>query len=448
MKNIGIGIVIGISIFAGLASFLGYWEYQQGSGLEQEKSEHWTKIWYLEQENSTLHSEVEGWKTAHKEKELLIEGLIEEKNILYSDNSKLQNELDNVKNDYRIMQTQHDTVATALGAAQTEQQQSQLEGEQLAKEQKQKELEQKQKELEQKQKELEQWGKEVQQQTQLGGPEKATIIEMAKTNPRIKGIINGELRFYIEPLPSYASSDVKNAVEEVADVFETFTISNAEVNRVYNENSADIYISWIKNYGSHTLGQAIFNSHIKVGLGTDNCFGDWRPFDSTSVMKVLWHEIGHSIGYGHSDDSNNIMYYQTSHRFAIDQEFSDIISDGWWITIPFCGSGSYYYTLSTDNENDGFDIYVLPSETDPQTFLSESGLKYVDCGRKHMQIFSHTCNVETGSKILIYNYKSNPIKISGQIIDRDIPQWPDTSFDEKFFIYDSDWLNEIWYLFH
>ena len=65
-----------------------------------------------------------------------------------------------------------------------------------------------------------------------------------------------------------------------------------------------------------------------------------------------------------------------------------------------------------------------------------------------MQRFSHTCNVETGSKIFIYNYESNPIKISGKIIDRDIPQWPDTRFDEKFFIYDSDWLNEIWYLFH
>jgi len=130
MKNIGIGIVIGISIFAGLASFLGYWEYQQGSGLEQqrsvleqEKSELWTKIWYLEQEKSTLHGEVEGWKTAHKEKDLLIEGLIEEKNILYSDNSELQKELDNVKNDYILMQTQHDTVATALGAAETQQKQ-------------------------------------------------------------------------------------------------------------------------------------------------------------------------------------------------------------------------------------------------------------------------------------------------------------------------------------
>ena len=281
-----------------------------------------------------------------------------------------------------------------------EQQQTRLEAEQLAKEQKQKELEQKQKELEaeqlakeQKQKELEaeqlakeQKEKELeQQQLQLEAQEKAKIIEMAKTNPIIKAIINGELRFYIEPLPAYASSDVKNEVEKLADLFETWTLYHAAVNRVYNENNADIYISWIKDYGSHTLGQSIFSSHIKVGLGTDNCHRDWRHFDSSSIAKILWHEIGHSIGYGHSDDPNNIMYYQTSTRFAIDEEFSDILSDGWWQTIPFCGSGSYYYEFSTDKENDGFDIYVLLPETDPKTFLSKGGIIYDSCGAKHMQ---------------------------------------------------------------
>ncbi len=311
-----------------------------------------------------------------------------------------------------------------------EQKQSQLEAEQLAKEQKQRELEQKQR---------------LQSEDQL----KTKIIEMAKTNPRIKGIINGELRFYIEPLPSYVASDVKNYIEKMADAVETSFIPNIEMYRVYDENNADIHISWIKNYGSHTLGEAISNSYIKVGLGADNCFGDWRPFDSPSILKIFLHEYGHSIGYGHSDDPNNIMYHQMSSRFAIDVEILDIISDGWLKTIPFCGSGSYYYTFSTDNEHDGFDIYVLPSETDPKTFLrSKSGLEYVDCGEKHVQKFSHTCNVSTGSKIVIYNYESYPIKINGQIVDRDFPKDLDAGFDKNTFYYDIELLKEIKLLFH
>ena len=62
-----IGAIIGIGIFAGLAGVFGYWEYQQVSGLEQEKSTLWSKI-------GELNSSVEGWKAAHHEKELLIEG--------------------------------------------------------------------------------------------------------------------------------------------------------------------------------------------------------------------------------------------------------------------------------------------------------------------------------------------------------------------------------------
>ena len=77
-------------------------------------------------------------------------------------------------------------------------------------------------------------------------------------------------------------------MEKTADTVETSFIPNIEMYRVYDENNADIHISWIKNYSSHTLGEAISNSHIKVGLGADNCFGDWRPFDSPNILKIFF----------------------------------------------------------------------------------------------------------------------------------------------------------------
>ena len=288
--------------------------------------------------------------------------------------------------------------------------------------------------LEEKQKEVEEEKQQQKQQLRPEAQEKAEIIEMSKTNPRIKGIINGELRFYIEPLPSYAASEVKESMRMIVNVLEhsTTTIPNVEMYRVYDENSADIHISWIKNYRSHTLSGAITNSYIKIGLGADNCLGDWRPFDALTIYLNLLHEFGHSLGYGHSDDPDNIMYHQIYSRFETDVVISDIFPSGSMKIIPFCGSGYYFYTFSTDNVQDDFDIYVLPSETDPQTFLgSESGSEYVDCGEKDTMNFTHSCNVSADSKIVIHNYESYPIKINGQIVDKDVPKKPDMDYDEE-----------------
>ncbi len=117
--------IIGISIFAGLAAFFGYWQYQQAAGLVQEKSQLWTKI-------GELNSSVEGWKSAHHEKELLIQGLIEEKNALYSDNSNLQNKLSTAENNERAWHDQYNDLSAQLGVTQA--QKSQLEYEKQQKE--------------------------------------------------------------------------------------------------------------------------------------------------------------------------------------------------------------------------------------------------------------------------------------------------------------------------
>lgn len=123
------------------------------------------------------------------------------------------------------------------------------------------------------------------------------VEELARTNPLVNGLIDGQLKFYIEPIPSYAGSNVEETVELVADILVTSGgfYPNMEFKRVYNANNADVQISWIKNYESHTVGEPIFKSVVEVGLGKDSCYRDWRPFDSLTIMKVLWHELGHSI---------------------------------------------------------------------------------------------------------------------------------------------------------
>ena len=109
--------------------------------------------------------------------------------------------------------------------------------------------------------------------------EKSRILVLAKTNPMIQATVAGELKFYIEPLPNFAASDVSSAVADITNSLSSLKPYTATIRRVYQINDADLTISWIKDYGSHTIGQSIFKSHIKVGLGTSNCGGEWSAFD-------------------------------------------------------------------------------------------------------------------------------------------------------------------------
>ena len=261
--------------------------------------------------------------------------------------------------------------------------------------------------------------------------EKARVLEMAKTQPLVKAVVTGELKFYIEPPPSYAGEGVSKAVEDVADSFLAWSRYGATVRRVYSTNNADLTVGWVRDYGTHVLGQAIFASHIKVGLGTNNCIGEWMAFDPNTIKKILWHELGHSMGYGHSPDLNNVMYEYTDTRFVSDHELSTIIAGGWWYSLPLCDSGKYHYSFETEQSDQGFNLFVLPPETDPHSFAEDGGKVYTDCGKERMHRFSGTCNVANGAKIYLKNTSDwSAIRLEGTVIHLDAVDWPEMTWDE------------------
>ena len=279
--------------------------------------------------------------------------------------------------------------------------------------------------------------------------EKARVLELAQTNPVIKAIVSGELRFYIDPLPSYAGTGVANAVDDVASSFSSWSPYGANIRRVYSTDSADLTVSWIRDYGSHTLGESIYRAHIKVGLGQNNCVGEWRAFDSNTVKKVLWHELGHSMGYGHSSAPNNVMYFQTATKFEVDSEISEVIAGGWYYTFPICGSGTFSYSFQTGNPNTGFDLFVLPPGEDPNGISGGRGNSYLGCGKEGMHSYSGSCSVAEGSLIYIGNTSySSAIRLSGSITSRNIPPWPNMTWDQEAYQYDEDELERYWDLFH
>ena len=278
----------------------------------------------------------------------------------------------------------------------------------------------------------------------------ATTIEvMAQTNPMIRGIIDGKIDFYVEAIPYYAADGVKEEVKSLTDWMD----STPTWNQVYNKASADLYIGWIKDYGHKALAITYSKNTIEVGLGTQTCTGDWAPFNDNTVYHVLWHEVGQSMGYGHSDDPNNVMYYGFPKQFYPDYEKNIFLADGVYQMIPFCGNGLYHFSIESDSDYVGFDVDVLPPEQDVQEFMDEGGLHYPSCSADSMVSFSQECNVagdgvNNFSKLLIYNDRNSgtpgeAINIDVKIIDLS-PFWlPELAWDEKVFQYDQELLDIV-----
>ena len=371
---------------------------------------------------------------------------------------KIQNEIDlgakqrELEEKERQLQTEQ--WAKEQKQRELDQRQQQLDAEKLAKEQKQYEIEQQQRQLdaerlakEQKQRELE--IQQRQQEIERLQQEKASIIQSSYTNPLIKGIINGKLKFYIEPIPYYYTvNGIDQAVNDISNSLTSYTPWNVKFERVYDPNSADLVISWIKNYGSHVLGESIFKSHIKVGLGQDNCWGNWQAFNIQTIKKIMWHEIGHSLGYSHSSDPNNVMYYQTQTQFETDVEHSFSLGRGSAQFFSFCNSGAVAYYAASSSNSDGFQAQIIPPNGGTaQDFVEGKGLIYTDCGGKNYQWLSRSCNIARGSYLGFINSEDHTIFISFKMYDKNSGYWPEMTWDKNSFQYDNTYLNHVWNLF-
>jgi hypothetical protein len=255
------------------------------------------------------------------------------------------------------------------------------------------------------------------------------------TNPVISGLINGDLTYYIEPLPSWSSynaSIIDNALNGLDE-------RGVKITRVYDESQADFIIWWVRDYGDERLGVAYSKTIATVGLGSSKC-GTWQHFDDYAITETAWHEIGHVLGYGHSNDPNNIMYPTSETYLEHDVDVDILLPADWYYTVYICEPHrTQHYTFTTNNDdgtenpNDGFKLSVLPPETDVDEWVNNRVGSYYTCtdeiGTSWITI-SGTCDpVKEGSKIVIENDSGHPIIVKGHI----------TSFDAQRDV-DKDWF--------
>ena len=174
---------------------------------------------------------------------------------------------------------------------------------------------------------------------------------------------NTSYKIYFEELPEWAEFDINSAVRDATDYWKNR--DGITFSRTYNVNDADMYVSWIKNYGHNVLGTYLVGN-IEVGLGDDLCGGNWMPFSQQTTSETLIHEIGHHLGYDdieYSPDTTDIMAYSNSKVIYEYEKWSENTMVGYGNYYPLCtyDNGVTYDYRLVSNSNHRYDVFFVPS---------------------------------------------------------------------------------------
>ena len=76
------------------------------------------------------------------------------------------------------------------------------------------------------------------------------------------------------------------------------------------KGEANVWVTWVvRDLGEGVLGHAnLGKGVVEVAIGSYACDGSFQLFDVDTVEYIMTHELGHSLGFGHSNDPDKTMY--------------------------------------------------------------------------------------------------------------------------------------------
>jgi len=209
-----------------------------------------------------------------------------------------------------------------------------------------------------------------------------------------------EYYYYVEDVPDWADSRMYN--DAVDQAIQKISKENPWLSfREVSYEDSEIDISWIKEYGTGTLGEAhstIGSVHIEMG---DSQCGYWLPHSEDMLADTIAHELLHGVGFEHVNNPKSIMYYEASDAvYAFEENGVMQFEEYVYQFIPFCtikNTTDYFVDISSDEYNEKFDVFFVKSESDADKYGSGDYFnKYPSCYEEDTTQFSKTCRNVSG----------------------------------------------------
>ena len=128
---------------------------------------------------------------------------------------------------------------------------------------------------------------------------------------------------YINEQPGGLPIDHVSTLKNSFSFWETTELSNTADGkkvsvRFYTtdmKGEANVWITWVvRSMGEGVLGHAnLGKGVVEVAIGGYGCDGSFQLFDINTVEYIITHELGHSLGFGHSNNPEKIMYPSISY---------------------------------------------------------------------------------------------------------------------------------------
>jgi tetratricopeptide (TPR) repeat protein len=141
----------------------------------------------------------------------------------------------------------------------------------------------------------------------------------------VNGVYIVEYKLFVNDQPSGLPLDHVSTLDHSIDYWESrnFTTKDgnqAKVKFTYTKSrdEATVWVTWVvRNLGEGVLGHANLGKGIaEVALGDYGCDGSFQLYDVDTVEKIMRHELGHTIGLGHSQNPDDIMYTSLKPKYA------------------------------------------------------------------------------------------------------------------------------------
>ena len=126
-----------------------------------------------------------------------------------------------------------------------------------------------------------------------------------------------EYLVYVNEQPFGLPIDHVNTLGNSFDFWERFEYDTTDgekaIVKFYTTDKkfeANVWVTWVvRNLGEGVLGHANLGKGVtEVAIGGYGCDGSFQLFDVETVEFIMTHELGHSIGFGHSSNPEKIMY--------------------------------------------------------------------------------------------------------------------------------------------